>query len=114
MRNCRMIKFKGFFDERGGLVAIENNKNLLFEINKKSDIISSFINNFINYIVNENSGENNLHKTQIYTYAMNVEMRLNVIFLINYMISTTQKTIDILLSIQKLMKMDMKKKCDGI
>lgn len=78
-------------------------KNLLFEINKKSDIISSFINNLINYIVNENSGENNLHKTQIYTYAMNVEMRLNVIFLINYMISTTQKTIDILLSMWKIL-----------
>ena len=34
MRNCRMIKFKGFFDERGGLVAIENNKNLPFEIKR--------------------------------------------------------------------------------
>lgn len=76
-------------------------KNLLLEMNNKKDIISSFINNFINYLVYENSGDN-LHKTQIYNYAMNVEMRLNVIFLINYMISTTQKTIDILLSVWKI------------
>jgi len=34
MRNCRMIKFKGYFDERGSLVAIENNKNLPFEIKR--------------------------------------------------------------------------------
>lgn len=34
MRNCGIIKFKDFVDNRGGLVAIENNNNLPFKMER--------------------------------------------------------------------------------